>query len=227
MCSQCISIGPWHKHCKGPGMSDLSVPLPKGLQNSCAVSHPFPALQVPVTQGSLWSKHLGHGASARTTLLGVPEWLSEKASYHAQATWIMQYFAPLCWILETRPEAGSKECGGIYHAFTLPPYLWPVPVRFASSSFSGTSQQRSGRLCPLRIMQFRNKSWGGEVLFWTSCLHKWKKYLGMWRPRAASAMWSWNGGVLDTERRKRDKKDHNLGMLLEHAGMGLGKPKLT
>lgn len=43
MCSQCISIGPWHKHCKAPGMSDFSVPLPKGLQNTCAVSHPSPA----------------------------------------------------------------------------------------------------------------------------------------------------------------------------------------
>lgn len=75
---------------------------------------------------------------------------------------------------------------------------------------SGTSLRRSVCLRPLRIMQFRNKSWWGEVLFWTSCLHKWKNCLGMRRPGAALAMWPWDGGVLDTERRKWDKKDHNL-----------------
>lgn len=37
-----------------------------------ALSHPFSALQVPAMWASLWSKHLGHGATARTVLLWVP-----------------------------------------------------------------------------------------------------------------------------------------------------------
>ena len=83
----------------------------------------------------------------------------EKVSCHTLAAQIMQdHVAQLCWLLELRAQVGNEECGGIHLASAVPPYLWPLSVRFASSPVPGLYRQKPSCLHQLRTMQFRNKN---------------------------------------------------------------------
>lgn len=87
MCFPCISLGRWHEHCKGPGLSGFSVPVAEATQADGFVSL-FLSLASCCYMGQFVKEAPGEWGHCLNSLAVGGFW--EKASSYALEAQIMQ-----------------------------------------------------------------------------------------------------------------------------------------